>query len=618
MPTQAIDPSYPRPRIRRERWVDLCGAWQFAYDDADEGLTGRWHESPERFARTITVPFPPESELSGINDKGYHPVVWYRREVDAPELDGGRLLLHFGAVDYAARVWVNGDLVATHEGGHSPFTADITTSLKQGQKLVIVVRAEDQPLDVTQPRGKQDWKEQPHAIWYHRTTGIWQPVWLEPVPSSYVANVQFTPDPARSMVNIEIDLGRVPPQPLECQVVLKRKDRVLASQRMTIDAASLMTGIHISAYENGVFRANLVWTPETPNLIDVTVQLFAPDGAELDRVESYFGLRSCGVEERRFLLNDKPFFMRSVLEQGFWPQSHLAAPDPDAYRREVQLIKSLGFNAVRIHQKVEDPRFLYWCDVVGLLVWGEMANAYQYSPLAVERFTREWLEVIDRDRSHPCIVTWVPLNESWGVPDIAQRKDQQAFATALYHLTKAIDPTRPVISNDGWEHTVSDILGVHDYALSGEHLVKRYHSTHDVDRIRIGHGPQRRRVLLVRDDERRHPVMLTEFGGISYRPESGQRWFGYATVTSEGEYLDLVKQLFDAIHDSPELAGYCYTQLTDTLQERNGLLDENRQPKLPVEVLREIIWRPSNAIPTEHLDIARDKAYLASGFSRDD
>lgn len=617
MTSQPIPPAYPRPRMRRREWFDLCGEWQFCYDDEDVGLAQHWHESPARFDRTIIVPFPPESELSGVNDKAYHPVVWYRREFDRPAAGDGHLLLHFGAVDYIARVWVNGELVASHEGGHTPFSCDITTSLRGDGKQVIVVRAEDQPLDVTQPRGKQDWQERPHAIWYHRTTGIWQPVWLEPVPPSYLANIHFTPDLARAMVGVEIKLGRTPRQPLDCRVELRRGTTLLAVQRSALPAQAFTTAIHISAFEHGQSRAKLIWSTETPNLIDVTVQLITSDGSVVDHVESYFGMRSCGVEAGRFLLNDKPFFMRSVLEQGFWPQSHLAAPDPDAYRREVELIKSLGFNAVRIHQKVEDPRFLYWCDVVGLLVWGEMANAYQYSTTAVERFTREWLEVVDRDRSHPCLVTWVPLNESWGVPDIALRKDQQAFATALYHLTKAVDPTRPVISNDGWEHTVSDILGVHDYALRGEHLVQRYHTTHDVDRIRMGHGPQRRRLMLT-PDVRGQPVMLTEFGGISFHPEAGQRWFGYATVTNESEYLDLVKQLFDAIHDSPHLAGYCYTQLTDTLQERNGLVDENRRPKLSVESLREIIWRPSNAIPTEHLDLAREKAFQASGFPKED
>lgn len=611
--TQTTTSDYPRPRLRRKDWTDLCGSWEFAYDDADRGLRERWYERPERFDRTIMVPFPPESELSEINDKGYHPVVWYRREITLKYPPAGRLLLHFGAVDYAARVWVNGELVATHQGGHTPFSADITEAVRPDQAQVIVVRAEDQPQDATQPRGKQDWQEKPHAIWYNRTTGIWQPVWLEPVPQNHIANVQFLPDIFNAMVEVQVRLDRTPTDPVDCEIELRQKDQVLARQRVTMSSATLRSGMHIAAFEHAQSRAHLMWTPETPNLIEVTVRLLDRNGAALDQVESYFGMRSCAAGERRFLLNDKPYFMRSVLEQGYWPQSHLAAPSPDAIRREVQLIKDLGFNAVRIHQKVEDPRFLYWCDVIGLMVWGEMANAYEFSPAAVDRFTREWLEVVERDRSHPCIVTWVPLNESWGVSDIALRKDQLAFASGLYHLTKALDPSRPVISNDGWEHTISDIIGVHDYSLHGEHLTERYHGSQDVDRLRTGHGPQRRRVLLNPEDQRGQPVMITEFGGVSYRPEAGQEWFGYATVTSEDDYLALLRQLFDAIHDSLDLAGYCYTQLTDTLQERNGLLDENREPKLPVEALREIIVRPSRAVPTEFLDLARQQGFKASG-----
>ena len=331
-------PLHPRPRLRRDAWFDLCGQWQFAYDDADLGLEQRWQAKPELFDRVITVPFPPESELSGINDKGFHPVVWYRREISAPDLAGGRLLLHFGAVDYAAKVWVNGDLVASHEGGHTPFSADITPSLRPGDIQTIVVRAEDQPLDATQPRGKQDWQEQPHSIWYHRTTGIWQPVWLEPVPRDYLANVQFTPDLVRAMVGIEIRLGRKPVEAVECRIQLSRAGEPLGQQPPTLSEAHTLSSIHIAGFGHGQDRARLLWTPETPNLIDVSVALFDASGQPLDQVDSYFGMRSAAAAERRFLLNDKPYFMRSVLEQGYWPQSHLAAPSPDALKREVELI----------------------------------------------------------------------------------------------------------------------------------------------------------------------------------------------------------------------------------------------------------------------------------------
>ncbi|MGN6101973.1 MAG: glycoside hydrolase family 2 protein [Devosia sp.] len=599
---------HPRPRLTRERWIDLSGPWGFCYDDGDEGLDQNWYRDAQRFDRTITVPFCPESELSGINDKTYHPYLWYRKTFTERPPEGGRLLLHFGAVDYKARVWVNGQLVATHTGGHSPFSADITAALTGEGEQVIVVRVEDQPLDMSQPRGKQDWQREPHAIWYHRTSGIWQPVWLEPVGDVHIEKFHLTPDLARSTVTVEATLNRPLRTAGWLAITFSKDGQALAAQQARITDRTFRTVIHIPAAEHGVDRNGLYWTPETPNLVDVSAALISESGEQVDRIDSYFGFRSVGFDRGRFLLNDKPTFVRSVLEQGFWPQSHLTAPSPEALRREVELIKSLGFNAARIHQKVEDPRFLYWCDKLGLMLWGEMAAAYDFSPGLVDAFTREWLEVVDRDRSNPSIVTWVPLNESWGVPDIAQVEAQRDFASALYHLTKALDPSRPVISNDGWEHTRSDIIGIHDYTQFPAQLEGRYMTPEQVEKTLAGPGPQRKRLLLEPGDRRGQPVMITEFGGLSFHPATGEPWFGYATATTEEEYLAMVEGLFDAIHRSPELAGFCYTQITDTLQEKNGLFNERREPKLPVEKLFEIITRPSMAIPTEALDAARRKA----------
>ncbi|MBI4921318.1 MAG: glycoside hydrolase family 2 [Devosia nanyangense] len=604
---------HPRPRLTRAQWIDLNGTWQFAYDDADTGADERWQDDPGRFDREIIVPFPPESHLSGIGDTGFHPVLWYRRSFGATRTAGQRLILHFGAVDYRARVWVNGDLVATHEGGHTPFSADITASLRPDGEQIVVVRAEDQPTDVMQPRGKQDWQETPHVIWYNRTSGIWQAVWLEPVPDTYIADLQLTPDLATSTVKVEAAFNRGHRGFLELR--LSMGAQTLAAQSVWVDGIALETIVAIPAAQNGVHRDDLYWTPDNPHLISVSATLRDADTRPVDSVESYFGLRSVGIANGRFLLNDRPVFVRSVLEQGYWPQSHLAAPSPEALKEEVELIRSLGFNAVRIHQKVEDPRFLYWADHLGLMVWGEMANAYQYNPLLVERQTREWLDAVRRDRSHPSIVTWVPINESWGVSDIAQRKDQKDFATSLYHLTKAIDPTRPVISNDGWEHTISDIWSIHDYTQFREQLDSRYGTADAIALTLKEMRPTRKRLLLNPADQRGQPVMLTEFGGLSRHPKSGEAWFGYATAESDEEYLAMMAQLFDAIHESTDLAGFCYTQLTDTLQETNGLCDEHRQPKLPIERLRDIIWRPSRAVPSEALDLARQKA-LRIGFGQ--
>ncbi len=601
-------PLHPRPRLTRQRWVDLCGTWDFAHDDENIGLDARWFEKSDAFTRQIQVPYPPESELSGINDKGFHPVVWYRREFSTMPADSERLLLHFGAVDYAAKVWVNGQLVATHEGGHSPFTADITGALAQDTVQTVVVRAEDQPHDGTM-RAASRTGRRPRTYLVrshhrHLAAGL-----LEPVPTTHLTTFHLTPDIVRNSVTVDARLSRSHFGWLS--VTLRKGDELLAVQQVHVAKETIETTIAIPRARNGQQRGDLYWSPENPNLITVSVALLSEAGEPIDTVESYFGLRSAGIGNGRFLLNDRPYFVRSVLEQGFWPQSHLAAPSADALRQEVELIKALGFNACRIHQKVEDPRFLYWADHLGLLVWGEMANAYEFSPAAVDRFTREWLSVVERDRSNPCIVTWVPINESWGVEDIANRPAQQAYATALYNLTKAIDPTRPVISNEGWEHTFSDIIGIHDYTQHGSQLTDRFGSAEAIAATLDGMKSNRKRGRLVEDD-RDQPVMLTEFGGISYHPAAGQNWMGYATVGSDEEYLGILRDLFAAIYKSPELAGFCYTQITDTQQEKNGLYDENRQPKLPVAAMRDIIWQPSQSVPTEFLDIARRKAIQLS------
>jgi beta-galactosidase/beta-glucuronidase len=587
------DAVHPRPQLVRGEWDDLCGAWQFAYDNADEGLAGGWHQLDEPFDLTITVPYPPESKLSGIHDTGYHPVIWYRREIAVPSLSAGqRLLLHFGAVDYAATVWANGARVGEHTGGHTPFTCDVTDSLSPGAGgLALVVRAEDQPLDVSQPRGKQDWEEDPHDIWYHRTSGIWQPVWLETVPATHVVELQWTPDIPGARVRAEVRLNRTPDQPLSLRIVLSMDDKTLAEHVVSVTEKFTATDISIPVLRHERDRVRVLWRPKTPNLVDAQVQLLDSSSAA-DQVSSYFGLRSVGVEDGHFLLNGKSVYLRSVLAQGYWPESHLAAPDASALKREVELIKKLGFNAVRIHQKVEDPRFLYWCDRLGLLVWGEMANAFTFDTRAVERLTREWVEVLRRDRSHPSIVTWVPMNESWGIDDVATEPAQQGFATALYHLTKAIDPTRPVISNDGWEHTESDIWSVHDYAPRGDQIRHRYGTAEKVEQLLSRGRVNNRKVLLPGAVGRGQPVMLTEFGGVRFDRSGGKKGWGYSEVRTPETLVERLNELVGAVLDSPVLSGFCYTQLTDTEQEQNGLLTESREPKAPIAKIRRAIALP--------------------------
>jgi len=597
---------HPRPQLRRERWIDLCGLWGFAFDDEDCGLAARWFEQAEPFDREIVVPFPPESKLSGIHETGFHPVVWYRRELQVDEADGqDRLILHFGAVDYKASVWLNGRLAVEHAGGNTPFSADITPLLNPGDLQVIVVRAEDEPRDLQQPRGKQYWEEKPGYIWYHRTTGIWQPVWLEPVPQIAIAEIRWTPDVDRFGVALTLRLDRVAPAGWRMRVRLMgdRPIRTLVDDTCLLAGRELRRDLLLDINNAAIRRRRtLLWAPDHPNLIEAVIEILDENGTVVDSVESYFGLRRIEARHGRFILNGIPMFLRLVLSQNYWPDSLLAAPDANALKREVELAQALGFNGIRIHQKIEDPRFLYWCDKLGMLVWGEAANAYVYSDRAADMLIREWLQAVRRDYNHPSIITWVPLNESWGVPDLDRSAQQRDFVRALYHITRALDPTRPVIANDGWQHAGGDVFGVHDYAPTGEMLRERYSDRQTVARtfreVRPHHHPLLGEGGTIGDE----PIVVSEFGGLAFVPGASDDWFGYGQFASAAELLARYEELVNALLESTALAGFCYTQLTDTEQETNGLLTAGRQPKLDPERVRAVNSRASKAVPSEILD----------------
>jgi beta-galactosidase/beta-glucuronidase len=592
---------HPRPQLAREKWIDLNGLWQFTFDDADVGLKQGWMHDAQAFDAEIHVPFPPESAASGIGDTDFHPAVWYRQTIQVP-LDerSGHLLLHFGAVDYAAQVWVNGHLVAQHEGGHTPFSADILPVLHiDKEEQVIVVRAEDQPTDISQPRGKQHWEKKARDIWYTRTTGIWQPVWLEPVAETYIHRIRWTPDADWKKLGLQVKLNHQPTKTLTLHVRLVLHDVTLVDDRYRMDNADLRRDLWLETAQVLNWR-KVIWSPDYPNLVDAYLTLYEGEQV-IDTVYSYAGLRTVGTGNGFFLLNGSPIYQRLVLEQGYWSDTNLTPPTPDAFREEVMLIKELGFNGVRIHQKVEDPRFLYWCDKLGVMVWGEMANAHTFSPEAVQRLTHEWMEVIERDYNHPSIVCWVPLNESWGVPHLARDRAQQSYVQALYHLTRALDPTRPVIGNDGWEHLASDIWGIHDYATDGDALRERYGTVESVEQTIQMRQPQFRMLKLPGFLHGEEPVMLTEFGGIAFDPRPGEPWFGYGTVSDTDQFLKKYEELINAVLDSPSIVGFCYTQLTDVQQETNGLLTADRKPKIDIKKLCKITSRPSRALPGEIL-----------------
>ena len=601
------DGSYPRPQLVREAWKSLDGTWGFTFDDHDLGVGEHWYDvdGAAHFDRDIEVPFPPESPASGVHETGFHSVVWYRRTVTAADLIApsaakDRTLLHFGAVDHRARVWFDGVPVGEHVGGQTPFDVDITDLLDNDRaEHVLVVRAEDDPLDAALPRGKQDWQLEPHGIWYHRTTGIWQSVWTETVPAVRLVDVAWTPDVFNASVSCEVALSARPASPMFLQVSMSLDGHELANQTLRLEGPRTVTVLSIAEMANGQDRARFLWSPEHPALIDVRLELrAAADGAVEDGVTSYFGMRSVGVGGGHFQLNGQPYYVRSVLDQGYWKDTHLANPGSQWLRDEVELMKQMGFNAVRVHQKAEDPRFLYWTDRLGLLVWGETANAYEFSATAIELLTREWLDLVRRDRSHPSIVTWVPINESWGVQDIGVDGAQQAYSLALANLTRALDPSRPVVSNEGWEHVDSDILGLHDYSADVELLVSRYGDAQAISSTVDSHGPSGRVPLLstaqrARFDAGKAPLMITEFGGVTYASDDDS--WGYSTVRSDEEYAALLGDIFGALRRCTSVVGFCYTQLLDTGQETNGLLRADRKPKLPLDTIRAIVTGQSQA-----------------------
>ena len=601
MTTPFVD-GHPRPTLTRPSWTDLCGTWSFAYDDEDTGLVDRWQQRVDVFDRTIEVPFPPESARSGIGDESFHPVVWYRRTFSrssaqaAPDGSVQRLLLHFGAVDYRASVWVNGQLVATHEGGHTPFSADISSALIDEDEQALVVRAEDLPRDRRQPRGKQDWEPTPHVVWYRRTTGIWQPVWLEAVPATHLAEVRWTPDVAASALAVTVRITRTHPRPMRVRVQVALGEIDVADDVYGVDADEVTREIALPSTVTSLGRRGYLWSPEHPNLMTATVTLLEGD-TEVDEVGSYTAMRSVRARGGRILLNEHPYFLKLVLAQNFWPESHLAAPDADALRREVELVKELGFNGLRLHQKVEDPRFLHWCDRLGVLVWAEMPSAYEFSPTTVHRLTREWMEVLERDYNHPCVIAWVPINESWGVPAAAADAQQQELVRALFHLTKALDTTRLVIGNDGWEHVVTDVTTVHDYTPDALVLRERYGDAGAVETTIAGVQPGYRAILATGVIRAGEPVVLSEFGGLTLDTSEGETWHGYGVVADAASLLKGYRELVDALLDSPAIAGFCYTQLTDTLQEKNGLVTEARRPKVEAREVRRINRRTPAAVP---------------------
>lgn len=556
---------------------------------------GQWSGPSEvAWSGPILVPFAPETPKSGIGYRGLCRVFWYRRRFKTEIPENGRVLLHFEAVDYSATVWVNGTLVAVHEGGYTPFTCEITGWLSSSEQEV-VVRAEDDPADLQKPRGKQDWQLDPHSIWYPRTSGIWRTVWLEQVAQSYIASVQWTPNRERWEIAFEIHVEGQH-EPLHVELRLAAGDETLAQDTYSVIQGEVYRRISLSDPGIDDFRNELLWRPTHPKLIDASLKLRDESGAVIDEVESYTALRSIGIQGSRFVLNGAPLALSMVLDQGYWPESGLTAPDDNALRRDVELAKAMGFNGVRKHQKIEDPRYLFWADKLGLLVWEEMPSAYRYTHVSIRRVTHEWMAAMVRDMSHPCIIAWVPFNESWGVPDLPDSAAQRHYVQALYHLTKTMDPNRPVIGNDGWESIATDLIGIHDYDANPSRLAMRYSDGKESEVELLTRERPGGRLLVLKDaGTTGQPIVLSEFGGIAFSKNERGTW-GYSRCRSPEELAQRYRELVAAIRALPLLAGFCYTQFTDTYQEANGLLYADRTPKIP---LAEIAQANSAGVPPD-------------------
>jgi beta-galactosidase/beta-glucuronidase len=592
---QAAQFEYPRPQLVREQWMNLNGKWRFRYDDdmrcrMQDGISGWTHD--------INVPFAPETALSGIGDTGFHRACWYERDFTLAPTDG-RTILHFGAIDYSARVWVNGHLVAEHEGGHTPFRADITAVMNADGNQVVTVFAEDDPADLAKPRGKQDWLLEPHSIWYPRTTGIWQTVWVEQVAATYIRNLRWTPIFETYEIGCEVLATGDVQEDLFVEVKIWHGEQLLADDYYKLLGGEATRKIALSDPGIDDSRNELLWSPERPTLLDVEVTL-RRNGEVLDRVASYTALRSVAINRDRFMLNGRAYPLKLVLDQGYWPESFLTAPSDAALRRDVELAKAMGFNGVRKHQKIEDPRYLYWADRLGLLVWEEMPSAYRFSPKAITRMVKEWTEAIERDYSHPCIIVWVAFNESWGVPNLTLTQAHRNAVEALYHLTRTLDATRPVIGNDGWEASATDILGIHDYDSDPEKLQARYAVSDPVRTLFDQRRPGGRILTLDGFPHRGQPIVLTEFGGIAYDKSTAQtgtaqpeQTWGYSRRQSDESFHDLYRRLLEVVNTTFMFSGFCYTQFSDTFQEANGLLCADRTPKLPLEV----IWSATRNMP---------------------
>jgi beta-galactosidase/beta-glucuronidase len=562
-------PEYPRPQWVRDEWLNLNGEWEFEEDPGISGEAKGW-VSVRRLAGRIIVPFAPESRLSGIGKTDFMRCVWYRRAFRLPEEWAGKtVLLHFGAVDYAATVWVNGKLAGRHRGGYSSFSFDITALLRAGENE-LVVRAIDDTRSAVQPSGKQSDRPESYGCFYTRTTGIWQTVWLEAVPQAHLKPARLIPDmvadPPRLLVIAPVSEAGIG---LTVEVVARAGGSEVAR-------ATGAVGVDGPCLSLELPEARL-WSPDDPFLYDLELRLLDGDTV-VDRAQSYFGMRHVNLDGPAIRLNWKPVFQRLVLDQGYYPDGIYTAPSDEALRRDIELSQAMGFNGARLHQKVFEPRFLYWADRLGYLCWGEYPSwGLDLAVIgASDRVLPEWLEVVARDYSHPSVVGWCPFNETPNEPP-------RDVIRAVYWATKAADPSRAVIDTSGYTHAVTEVDDCHDY----EQDPAKFREHHRA--FAKGGQPWRNHPEFDAPYDGQ-PFFVSEYGGIWWNPgQKDDKAWGYGDrPKSEAEFLARYRALTEALLFHPRMCGFCYTQLYDIEQEVNGLYRYDRRPKFDPAVIRGI------------------------------
>jgi beta-galactosidase/beta-glucuronidase len=567
---------YPRPDFVRDSFISLDEEWDFDFDDRNVGHQEKWYRK-HTYSKKIQVPFSFQSKLGGIEDLSFHDHLWYHLRL--PKIRLGkeeRLILHLEGVDYYSEVYLNGDRLADHYGANCGYVVDLTEALDpKANDLVLYVK--DPSQDRSIPRGKQDWEEKSHEIWYTRTSGIYKPAWLQVVNAAHIRNFYLTPRLEHYTVNVDLETtlskGRV-----EMEVTdWNEKNPKLFAFALT----GLKADYSFSLPDDYV--NDRIWKPDWPYLFHLTFRLFDEKGAKKDEVKTYFAFRDITAKDGKVYLNGYPIYQKLILNQGYYPDGVLTAPTVEAMEKDIDAIKALGFNGCRIHQKCEDPYFLYLCDKKGLFVWQECAANYGFSSYSQRRMLNEWIDIVKTNYNHPSIICYTPMNESWGIEGIPYDQKIQAYDQALYYLIHSLDDTRLVISNDGWEQCKTDLLTVHNYrhgAKDEKEKQAHFHETLSDRKHILDYAGIERLILCPGFEDEGQPILLTEFGGVAFRKDAHGKAWGYTTSSDEKEYIADLTRIYAAIADSSCLEGICYTQLTDVEQEMNGFLTFDRKFKV--------------------------------------